>query len=237
MRSRALGDHIRDQFRSGSNRAESGNFPAHCGIRPFRRLGSVSHRFAGPDHCDVGKAQCRRRSCLCGHLHSAAASIQDRRFIFRQERPKSIFGCARPQKIGRYIQLRNAKRSRVDKDRNLEDIARALSGNGIAYLGGYDLRSEHFQITVENAEDVSKVESLLPEALKQDTVVMVGPVPKVQAAPYGVSISDTVTGGTTIISGTGIHTAGADSGTNGVSIYMPIDYIDDHLTSVNTVKQ
>jgi hypothetical protein len=38
--------------------------------------------------------------------------------------------------------------------------------------------------------------------------------------------------------GVGIHTAGNGvSGPSGISQYMPIDYIDDHVTSVNTSKQ
>lgn len=46
-------------------------------------------------------------------------------------------------------------------------------------------------------------------------------------------------GTSTTITGVGIHTAGAGvgSGLNSYAIYMPIDYIDDHITSVNTIKQ
>lgn len=46
-------------------------------------------------------------------------------------------------------------------------------------------------------------------------------------------------GTSTTITGTGIHTAGAGvgPGTASFAIYMPIDYIDDHITSVNTIKQ
>lgn len=45
-------------------------------------------------------------------------------------------------------------------------------------------------------------------------------------------------GTSTTIVGVGIHTAG-DSvpGTAGIAIYMPIDYIDDHISSVSTIKQ
>jgi hypothetical protein len=46
-------------------------------------------------------------------------------------------------------------------------------------------------------------------------------------------------GYSTTVTGVGIHTAGAGtgSGLNSIAIYMPIDYIDDHLSSVNTIKQ
>jgi hypothetical protein len=46
-------------------------------------------------------------------------------------------------------------------------------------------------------------------------------------------------GTSSTITGVGIHTAGAGTGTGtaSVAIYMPIDYIDDHITSVSTIKQ
>lgn len=42
-------------------------------------------------------------------------------------------------------------------------------------------------------------------------------------------------GSSSNISGVGIHTAGSDN--PDIAIYMPIDYIDDHISSVNTIKQ
>jgi len=39
------------------------------------------------------------------------------------------------------------------------------------------------------------------------------------------------------ITGVGVHTAGGGTGTSSVAIYMPIDYIDDHVISVNTLKK
>lgn len=44
-------------------------------------------------------------------------------------------------------------------------------------------------------------------------------------------------GTSSTITGVGIHTAGAGTGSTSIAIYMPIDYIDDHITSVNTIKQ
>ena len=41
-------------------------------------------------------------------------------------------------------------------------------------------------------------------------------------------------GSSSDISGVGIHTAGLDN--PDISIYMPIDYIDDHISTVNTIK-
>ena len=45
-------------------------------------------------------------------------------------------------------------------------------------------------------------------------------------------------GSSTNVTGVGVHTAG-NSSTNpeDYAIYMPIDYIDDHISSVNTLKQ
>ena len=45
-------------------------------------------------------------------------------------------------------------------------------------------------------------------------------------------------GTSSTITGVGIHTAGDSvSGPTGIAVYMPIDYIDDHITSVSTIKQ
>lgn len=44
-------------------------------------------------------------------------------------------------------------------------------------------------------------------------------------------------GSSSTITGVGIHTAGIGTGSTSKAIYMPIDYIDDHLTSVSTIKQ
>jgi hypothetical protein len=45
-------------------------------------------------------------------------------------------------------------------------------------------------------------------------------------------------GSSSTITGVGIHTAGDGvSGSTGTAIYMPIDYIDDQITSVSTIKQ
>ena len=44
-------------------------------------------------------------------------------------------------------------------------------------------------------------------------------------------------GASTDINGVGIHTAGAGTGAASVAIYMPIDYIDDQIVSVNTLKK
>ena len=44
-------------------------------------------------------------------------------------------------------------------------------------------------------------------------------------------------GTSSTITGVGIHTAGDGTGFSSIAIYMPIDYIDDHITSVSTIKQ
>ncbi|MEA3011159.1 MAG: streptogrisin [Sphingomonadales bacterium] len=45
-------------------------------------------------------------------------------------------------------------------------------------------------------------------------------------------------GSSTTITGVGVHTAGnAVPGTTGIAIYMPIDYIDDQNSTINTIKQ
>jgi hypothetical protein len=53
-------------------------------------------------------------------------------------------------------------------------------------------------LTVEKPADVQRIQGLLPANLKNDVAILVGPVPKSQAAPYGVVSGDSITGGTTV---------------------------------------
>jgi hypothetical protein len=101
-------------------------------------------------------------------------------------------------KIRRYVQLKNTTKSRADVNRDLDTIAASLASSGITYFGGYDLPTAKFKLTTEKAADVQRIQSLLPANLKADVEVTTGPVPKTQAAPYGVVAGDSIMGGTTV---------------------------------------
>jgi hypothetical protein len=98
-------------------------------------------------------------------------------------------------KIRRYVQLRTAKKSRGLAARELEEINAALRPLSLAYGARYNLESERFVITVENAAAVERVRAALPDTRKVETVVEVGLVPKVEAVPTGVQAGDRLYGG------------------------------------------
>lgn len=117
---------------------------------------------------------------------------------FSDKKDRKAFLDQLDPKIRRYVQLKNAVKSRGDVNRDLESIAATLKDSGITYTGGYDLPTSKFQITVESDADKQCIVGLLPANLKNDTQVSIGPLPKTQAAPYGVKSGDTVSGGTKI---------------------------------------
>jgi hypothetical protein len=117
---------------------------------------------------------------------------------FADKKDRKAFLDQIDPKIRRYVQLKNATKSRIDVNRDLDAITASLRDSGIDYFGGFDLPSSKFQITAERPADVQRIQGLLPANLKNDVAVSVGPVPKTQAAPYGVVAGDGITGGTTV---------------------------------------
>jgi hypothetical protein len=117
---------------------------------------------------------------------------------FSDKKDRKAFLDQLDPKIRRYVQLKNASKSRGDVNRDLEAIAAALKDSGVVYTGGYDLPTAEFKITVETEADSQRVTGLLPSSLKNNVKVLIGAVPKTQAVPYGVKAGDTVSGGTKI---------------------------------------
>lgn len=107
-------------------------------------------------------------------------------------------------KIRRYVQLKQAKKSRGQATRELEELSTILSARTIAHSSKYDLAEETFDITVENERDAGLVRSLLPPNRKIETTVRIAPLPKPAIAPpTGVVPGDAVRGGESIWSGAG----------------------------------
>lgn len=107
-------------------------------------------------------------------------------------------------KIRRYVQLKQAKKSRGQAARELDELSNSLNARSIAYSSKYDLAEEAFVITVENESDAAQVRSLLPQNRKVETTVRIAPLPKPAIAPpTGVVAGDAVRGGESIWSGAG----------------------------------
>lgn len=121
-------------------------------------------------------------------------------------------------KIRRYVQLKNVNRSRQRIDEELDELTASLNALDFDYIGGYDLADEVFQITVDTAGEADRVKALVPARLKREVRVVVGEVPTVEAAPYGVQSGDYVHGGLTI-------RTGADSTSPRCTLGYTVSYI------------
>ena len=117
---------------------------------------------------------------------------------FSDKKDRKAFVDQIDPKIRRYVQLKNVNKSRANVNSDLDAIAASLAGAGVDYFGGFDVVSSRFKLTVENSADVQRIQGLLPAGLKSEVAVSVGPVPKAQAAPYGVVAGDGISGGTTV---------------------------------------
>lgn len=138
---------------------------------------------------------------------------------FSDKKDRKAFVDQIDPKIRRYVQLRNANKSRKETNQNLDSLALSLKDSGVAYLGGFDVSSDKFRIMAETDADVQKLTGLIPANLKNDTLVTRGPVPKMQAAPFGIQSGDKVTTGTTVFT--------SPSNTSG---YCTLGYVVSYLS-------
>lgn len=115
--------------------------------------------------------------------------------MFADKSDRKTFLESIDPKLRRYVQLKNARKSRNLATRELDEINTALKSLAVPYRALYDLKTERFEVIVENQADVAKVEQLLPATRKVETTVTIGPVPKIQAAPTNVQAGDSAFGG------------------------------------------
>lgn len=123
--------------------------------------------------------------------------------MFSDKSDRKAFVDSIDPKMRRFVQLKNAKRSRGILARELDELATAIKATGVAFGSKYDLPSERFVVTVETDADAAKVQASLPATRKVETDVLVQPLPKTQAAPAGVVAGDTIRGGQVIWQSTG----------------------------------
>ncbi len=117
---------------------------------------------------------------------------------FADKKDRTAFLDQLDPKLQRYVQLKNATRSRVRINQELGTLATAINAAGIEYSGGFDLENTRYEVIVANQSDADTISTLVPASLKKDVDVKVGIVPVSEAAPYGVKAGDVIRGGYTI---------------------------------------
>lgn len=93
--------------------------------------------------------------------------------------PDKVIALA-PKTIRDRIVVRTAKRTRAQIEADMEAMTVAVNRLGIDYTGGYDPKTERFNITVGAPAMVERARAVLPDSMSADTDVKVGllPVPE-----------------------------------------------------------
>ncbi len=124
--------------------------------------------------------------------------------LFADKADRKTFLDALDPKLRRYVQVKQAKRSRGRAARELDELNAALNAQTFPFTSKYDLANERFVVTVESDPVAARVQQLLPETRKVETDVLVAPLPKPAITPpTGTQAGDTVNGGQPVWSGAG----------------------------------
>ncbi len=75
------------------------------------------------------------------------------------------------------ITFRTAKRTQAQISADLEAIAEAFRGGGFDFTGGYDVKTQRFDMTVASKADRQRAVGVIPSRLRADVDVKVGPLP------------------------------------------------------------
>ena len=82
-----------------------------------------------------------------------------------------------PPSIRDRILIRTAKRTRAQINADLDALATALRATGVDWSGGYDVKTQRFEIKVASQAHVPRTRSAIPARLRTDTDVIVGALP------------------------------------------------------------
>ncbi|MNU85065.1 hypothetical protein D3C71_748020 [compost metagenome] len=141
--------------------------------------------------------------------------------LFTDNSDRKDFLKSLDPKMQRWVQIKQAKKSRSVYSKELDDINISLNRLNIIYTSVYDLESQKFSITVEKKSDVNLVKQILPKARNGEVTIKVGNVPKIQAAPSGVKPGDKLYAGNTL---------SFTSGSPGCTAGFAVSYISGSVT-------
>ncbi len=82
-----------------------------------------------------------------------------------------------PPAIRDRIIVRTAKRTQAEIKAALDELASALRATGFEWGGGYDVKTQRFEIKVASPAHVERIRSAVPPRLRSDVYVIVGPLP------------------------------------------------------------
>lgn len=105
-------------------------------------------------------------------------------------------------RLRRYVQLVVAPKSRKQVEGDLDALASALSGAGLAFGGGFNPKNRRYRIEVETQAAASTARERIPTQLRGEVDIEIRPLPKPEAAPTGVQAGDWIAGGYTLYTST-----------------------------------
>lgn len=91
--------------------------------------------------------------------------------------PREQIIALAPPPIRERILIRTAKRTRAEINAALDALALALRKTGVKWGGGYDPKTQRFEVKVESPEHVERMRAAVPPELRDDTDIVVGPLP------------------------------------------------------------
>jgi hypothetical protein len=106
-------------------------------------------------------------------------------------------------KLQRYLQLRKVRKSLAASEEELATLASALRAGGVDFTAAFEPTSQKYVVTVENDAGGSRLQGLVPPALRDLVQVRKGPV--AHNAQSGVQTGDAVYGGWEALNASGYY--------------------------------
>jgi hypothetical protein len=91
--------------------------------------------------------------------------------------PRDKIVALAPQPIRDRILVRTANWTRAEIDAGLDSLASALRATGLAWGGGYDVKTQRFEVMVTSPQQVERIRAAIPADLRNEVDVVVGALP------------------------------------------------------------
>lgn len=118
--------------------------------------------------------------------------------LFSDNKDRFNFLKSLDPKLQSVVQIRQAKKSRKVYTTELDLINERINSLNFPFSSLYSLEKEKFIITVENKRNLDLVKNVLPKQFNGETILNIGNIPKIEAAPTGVQAGDRLYGGTPV---------------------------------------
>mgnify|MGYP000167919524 CR=1 FL=1 len=91
--------------------------------------------------------------------------------------PREAIAKLAPPAIRDRIIVRTAKRTRAEINAALDSLSSALRAAGLTWGGGYDVKTQRFEVMVTSQAHVERIRAAIPPDLRDDTDVLVRALP------------------------------------------------------------